>query len=109
MKLVENQYLREQILSRMKELNWKDSDLLRDAAERGMKIDAPRWTKYKKNQTGQITDDVLLWVATRLGIDINLRFGRPVLIGSEIKWTIQPYDEVEALRRLNEMFPKKDK
>lgn len=103
MKLVENEYLRQQVLKRIAELGWKDSFLLNDAAERGMKIAPARWSQYKKNKSGQITDEMLYWIATRIGIDINLRFGKPVFDGKKIEWTIQPYNELECIKKVNSL------
>lgn len=106
MKLTENQFLREQILLRLKELDLKDHELIKDAEERGQKIEASRWTKYKKNKAGGITDDTLVWISTRLGIDIAIRFGKPVFDGTNINWTIQKYDELSIIKKLNQMYPK---
>lgn len=107
MKLTDNEFLRNAILDRLAEIGWRDSDLIKDAEERGRKIEPSSWTKYKKNKAGQIKDDTLVWVATRLGIDINLRFGKPVFDGKSINWKISPFDELKALQKLNEMYPKK--
>ena len=107
MKLTDNEFLREQIIKRLAEIGWKDSDLIKDAEERGRKIEPSSWTKYKKNKAGQIKDDTLVWVATRLGIDIALRFGKPVFDGKSINWKIPPFDELAALTKLYQMYPKK--
>lgn len=107
MKLVENEFLREQILKRLSEIGWKDSDLIKDADERGQKIEASRWTKYKKNKNGQITDDTLVWIAVRLGIDIAIRFGKPVFDGNKIDWVISKYDELAAIIKIQQLYPKK--
>lgn len=100
MKLVSDEYLRSLIFNRLKELEWKDGDLFRDAEQRGMTIDPARWSKYKKNKSGQITDEVLIWIATRLGIDISLRYGKPVVKDNKIVWEVQKYDENECLKKL---------
>ena len=107
MKLTDNDFLREQILKRLTEIGWKDSDLIKDADERGQKIEASRWTKYKKNKSGQITDETLVWIAVRLGIDIVIRFGKPVFDGKMIDWKIQDYNELEIIKRLNQFYPNK--
>lgn len=105
MKLTDHEILRSHILKRIEELGWRDSDLLRDADERGMKIDPSRWSKYRKNQSGQITDETLFWIATRLGIDINIRIGKPVVKEGQIDWVVAPYDELQILKRLKQLYP----
>jgi len=107
MKLTDNDFLRKEVIKRLEEIDWKDSDLFTDAEERGMKIEPSRWSKYKKNKSGQITDDTLVWICIRIGIDIAVRFGKPVFDGKEIKWTILPYSEIDCIRKLQQTYPKK--
>lgn len=106
MKLTDDEFLREQVLKRLSEMNWRDSELIRDAAERGVKIEVSSWTKYKKNKSGQITDKVLYWICTRIGINIVRRYGNPVYDGTKIVWVIPPYDELQCLTRLKEVYGK---
>jgi hypothetical protein len=106
MRLTDDEYLREQVFKRLKEMGWKDSDLIKDGEERGTKIEPSRWTKYKKNKSGQITDDVLYWICIRIGIDINLRYGKPVFDGNKITWSIPPYNELSCLQNLTKIFGK---
>lgn len=106
MKLVDNPKLKEHILKRLYEIDWKDIDLIKDAEERGIKIEANRWTKYKKGKSGAITDETLVWIATRLGIDINLRFGKPIFDGEKITWTISKYDELQCILKIQQLYPK---
>ena len=40
------------------------------------------------------------------GIDINLRYGKPVFDGNKITWTIPPYSEINCLLKLKEVFGK---
>jgi|SRR6187399_1481364 len=106
MKLVEDEYLRSQLFKRLKELEWKDVDLFNDAASKGIKIEASRWAKYKKNRSGQITDDTLLWICTRIGINVSLHYGEPIFNGTNIVWVIPPYDQEKCLQRLDLIFSK---
>jgi len=106
MRLVEDENLRKEVLKRLSEMQWRDADLIRDAEERGCKISASCWTKYKKNKSGQITDDVLFWICVRIGINVVLRFGEPVISGNKITWVIPKYDEIEALKRLKLIYGK---
>lgn len=83
----------------------KDADLLRDLEERGVLIQRSRWSKYKTNKKGGITDEQLLFVATRLGIIINITFGKPVIKDGVIYREVGKYNEQEAMDRLGLMFP----
>jgi len=108
MKLTENTVLKEHIMARIVEFGWKDQNLIADAESRGFIIDRYRWSKYKNGKKGSITDDTLLWVATRLGIDISVRLGKPVIKDGKTTWEVPPYDENKALERLNILFPKEN-
>lgn len=105
MKLVEDDYIREQILKRLHDLEMSDADLLRDVEERGMPINQSRWSKYKTNKKGQITDEQLLFIATRLGIYISVCVGKPQIENGKIKFTVTPFNELEALTLLKKVFP----
>jgi len=104
MKLTDDEFLRSEVLKRLREMHWKDADLIRDGEERGCKISASCWTKYKKNKKGQITDDVLFWICTRIGINVVRRYGNPIWNGTKLIWVIPPYNEIEALTKLKEMY-----
>jgi hypothetical protein len=107
--LTKNTFLRTEILKRIKELDYSYSDLIKDAAERGMDIKPERLSKYVKAKSGGITEEQLLWIATRLGIFINLNFGKPVFEGGKLLYKITPYSEIECLRKLQQVFPPKTK
>ena len=106
MNLVNNERLREEVLTRMEKLDFTAAFLCADAAERGMVIKADRFSKYVKGKKGGLTDEQLLWVATRLGIYININIGKPVLSEGKLKWVISPYQEQECLNRLKLIFGK---
>ena len=105
MKLVENPILRGHILTRLKQLSMTDSALLTDLEERGMPINASRWSKYKNNKKGQITDEQLMFISVRLGIRISLNFGVPQVVNGKIVYTIPKYSETESITLLKRMFP----
>ena len=90
MNLTKNTILREAIIGRLKELGMSYSELLKDAAERGMKIAPARMSKYVKNKYGGMTEEQLLWVATRLGIYINLNLGKITMEGGKPTFKITP-------------------
>ncbi len=106
MNLVNNERLREEVMVRMEKLGFTASFLCADAAERGMAITRDRFSKYVKGKKGGLTDEQLLWVATRLGIYININLGKPVISEGKLKWVISPYQEQECLNRLKLIFGK---
>jgi hypothetical protein len=107
MNLTKNNTLRTEILNRIKELDYTYSYLINDASERGMVIKPERLSKYVKGKSGGITEEQLLWLATRLGIYINLNFGRLINDNGKLTYKIPPYDELEALLTLSKVFPPK--
>ena len=107
MNLTKNNSLRTEILKRIEELDYKYSFLVEDASERNMTIKPERISKYIKGKSGGITEEQLIWLATRLGIYINLNFGKPVFDKGKITYQITPYNEAEALTKLNQLFPPK--
>jgi hypothetical protein len=107
MNLTKNNTLREEILKRIKELDCSYAFIINDAKERGMDIAPERLSKYIKSKSGGITEDQLVWVATRLGIFINLNFGKLVFDEGKALFKITPYSELECLQRLNKIFPRK--
>lgn len=106
MNLVNNERLREEVLTRMEKLDFTAAFLCADAAERGMVIKPDRFSKYVKGKKGGLTDEQLLWVATRLGIYINIHFGKPIMREGKLEWVISPYQEQECLNRLKIIFGK---
>jgi hypothetical protein len=106
MNLADNDYLREIILGRLKELDWKDAHLLRDAEERGYPINRSRYSRWKNGRKGSLNDDNLHWIMERLGIKYSVNFGSPVVRGGKLVWVIDRYDELSALKRINILFKK---
>lgn len=109
MNLTKNNQLRKLILDRIKELDYSYSFIMKDALERGMDIKPERLSKYVKGKSGGITEEQLLWIATRVGIFINLNFGKPVFEDGKLKYDITPYSELECLVKLKQIFPPKTK
>jgi len=107
--LTKNPRLREKILERLKELDYTQSFLIKDASERNMDIKPERLSRYLKNKSGGLTEDQLLWVATRLGIFLNINFGNLVVEEGVAKFVIPPYNELEILKKLKLIFPPKIK
>lgn len=104
MKLADNNKLKKIVFDRLTEINMRPAELIKDAEERGMKINASSFSKYKKGEKGGLTDEQLLWVCCRLDIKINVNFGEATLEGNNIKWVIPKFDELKAIKNINKFF-----
>lgn len=109
MNLTKNTFLKTKIQERLKELEYTQSFLINDASERGMMIKPERLSRYLNSKSGGITEDQLIWVATRLGIFINLNFGKLILEEGKATFIIGRYNEGEVLAKLKLLFPKPEK
>lgn len=107
MNLVKNTFLRTEILKRFEELDYTQRFIINDASERGMDIKPERLSKYLKGKPGGITEEQLVWLSTRLGIYVNINFGKAVFENGKLMYKVSRYDEAETLKMLNRIFPKK--
>jgi len=85
--------------------NGKQKYLIQDAAKRGMSITTPRLSRYLKGELAGLTEDQILWVATRLGVFINVGYGKPVLTDGMLRYEVSEYKEEECLSVLSRIFP----
>ena len=114
MNLAHNKLLRELIDKRMGEvfgkparnnpINGNRNAFVKDAAERGMPISTSRLAKYLHGTPGGLTEEQILWTATRLGIFIHINLGTPVFADGVLKYEILPYEESVAIKELNRIF-----
>jgi len=104
MKLAESSKLKKIIFDRLDEAQMRPTDLIKDAEERGMKINASSFSKYKKGEKGGLTDEQILWICCRLDITINLNFGNATIDNNQIKWVIPKFDELKAIKNINKIF-----
>lgn len=102
--LSKNEELRSLIVKRLKEVFKYQRHLIKDAEERGMHLTASRLNKYVKGHEGGINEEQILWIATRLGIYINLGLGKPVLKDGKLQYEVTEYDERESLKMLSKIF-----
>lgn len=117
MNLTNDGQLRKMIVDRMGEVfnspnrtanlkfSGKQGAFIKDAASRGVIISNSRLSKYLNGLKGGITEDQILWVATRLGIFVNVGYGKPVLINGKLSYEVGDYNESECLARLARIFP----
>lgn len=108
MNLAADEELRAEITKRIFELGFKQSFLVNDASERGYKLDKHRLSKYLKGKGG-LTEEQVLWLAVRLGIDVVYGIGKPVISGGILSFKVAPYNEEMAIKKLNFVFSKHGK
>ena len=105
MNLTLDNEIRAHIKQRMKDLNFTQAFICEDAKERGEIIDKHRLSKYLSGKKGGISDRHLLWIATRLGVYINIKIGKQHRMpNGDIEWKLSPYNEIECLTRINILF-----
>lgn len=111
----ESSRLREELHKRLKELYpshkgllFKNIDVVKDAAERGFKIDAGTLSRYISGNTknSSLSEEQLIWLCIRYGITIRLVFGEPNITANGVELVIPPYNENKSLEKLRQIFKK---
>lgn len=98
----DSKVLKKHIHDRLKELypsnaesGFKNSSVIKDAKERGFKIDAGQISRYfngKPDQQNKLSENQVIWLAIRYGINIQLVVNSP------------KFNEAEALIKLKQIF-----
>lgn len=104
--------LKEELLKRLKELyptnvgyGFKNSAVVKDASERGVKIEAGQLSRYfGKGKKNVLSEEQLIWLSFRYGIIIQLSLGMPVLQDGKITFVVQKFDEARSLKLLKELY-----
>lgn len=111
-----NQELKAELINRWLQLDvystagtqQRHKEIVDDAADRApwMKITSDRLSKWLNGESKFLSDKQVLWLATRYGIDVDTYIGMPVVKKGEITFEVQPYNELECLRKVKKKFPK---
>jgi len=117
MNLTKNTQIKAALQKRWKELDIKKmSIVITDAKERApeMKITSDKLSKwmsdYKHNgKAVRLTESQVMWLCVRWCIPVSLTIGNPTLSEGKLKYVIPKYNELEALKMLKIVFPKKEK
>ncbi len=105
-----NEKLRKAIIDRIESLGLNQRDVMRDAAEKGYKLPIDMLNRYltKGDTRGTLREEQIVWLATRYGVYLQLKIGKPVITPpNKLSYEVGEYNEEEALRILNQLFPKK--
>lgn len=91
---------------RMTELSLTPSAVVKDAKERGVKIDSASLSKYlhTPDSVGGLPEEAILFLALRWGIKVHLVVGTPTIVNNKMSISLPPYDEEEALKQVKAIF-----
>lgn len=94
------------IILRMEQLKKSSSTIIKEAESHGVKIEFSSLSKYLKhgNVKGGLSEELIIWLATFLGIDIVLIVGTPKIVDGKLKINLPDYDEEKAKAKLKVIF-----
>jgi len=94
------------LMKRIEQLKLKPAGMIKDAETHNMKIDSSSFSRYLKsgNVKGSLSEEAIVWLCTRYGIDLMLLAGTPKIVDGKLKIELPPYSEVLALSRLKLIF-----
>jgi len=94
------------LLQRIGELKLRPTDIIKDAEALNMKIESASLSKYLKhgNIKGALSEELIIWLATRYGVDVYLMVGTPRIDGGKLKIELPQYDEKKSLAKLKTIF-----
>jgi len=92
------------LLKRWEELELKNSQIIKDAEERGMILTKSNMSNYRGSDPSKIhglTQAQVLWLCFRYGINILITIGQPIVKDGEIVYEISKYNELDCIKNLN--------
>lgn len=111
----ESKEINSALLKRLKELypsnigfGFKNAVVVKDAAERGVKIDAGQLSRYfsPKRQKNTLSEEQIIWLCFRYGIFIRVTVGEPVVREGKLYYEVPRFDEARALNNLKLLYGK---
>lgn len=109
----DNKEIKEALLNRLKHLypsnigfGFKNSMVVKDAQERGVKIAAESISRYfsPKQQKNTLSEEQLIWLCFRYGITIRVNVGEPVVRDGKLYFEVPRFDEAKALHNLKLIY-----
>lgn len=94
------------LIQRVKELGLRPTDIIKDAEALGVKIESASLSKYLKhgNIKGALSEELIIWLSIRYGIDVYLMVGTPKIEDGKLKIDLPEYNEKKALAKLKVIF-----
>ena len=104
--------LKEELLKMLKELyptnvgyGFKNSAVVTDALERGVKIEAGQLSRYfGKGKKNILSEDQIIWLSFRYGINIQLAIGVPIVKDGKVYYEVSKFNEARALQTLKLLY-----
>lgn len=104
--------LKEELLKRLKELyptnvgyGFKNSAVVKDASERGVKIEAGQLSRYfGKGKKNVLSEEQLIWLSFRFGINIQLAIGVPAIKDGKVHFEVPAFNEAKSLQILKLIY-----
>ena len=98
--------IRKLIQERFHSLDLSSTQVVDDAAERGMAFTKASLSKYLNhgNIASTLSEENIILICTRWGITINLYIGNAVMEKDKIKFVLPKYNEEECLNNLKKVF-----
>jgi hypothetical protein len=95
--------------SRLEEIGINYSRVVEDANDRGMKFTNSALSRFLKsgNVNGSLTEESIVWLCFRYGIEVQLIVGSPLLDNGKLKLKIPPYNEDKCLSVIETIYGKK--
>jgi hypothetical protein len=87
--------IRKLLIERLSELNKSNSDVVKDARSRGREITNSSFGRFINhgNVKSTLSQEDVVWLCFRYGIEIQLMVGSPKVIDGKITLTIPKYNE----------------
>ncbi len=105
----ESPELRKAIKDRFNEQKLTLQAISDDAALYGVNINIYSLSKYLNNsKIANLTEEVVIWIAFRWGIYVNVLIGNPQIKNDRLSSVILPYDEERCLRFLKHKYGDKN-
>jgi hypothetical protein len=103
--LKSSETLRDALKDRWKKLGLTQLAVVKDANERKINMTKEALNKYinRPYSLGALNQQQITWLAWRYDIPVFLKVGEPS--DKNVKYTINEYDELRALKRLAKVYP----
>lgn len=97
--------IRKLLKMRFEELGVNYSRVVEDANMREMKFTNSSLSRFMKsgNVNGSLTEENIIWLCFRWGIEIQLLVGTPKVANGKVELTLPPYNEEKCLLILEKL------
>ncbi len=103
----ESKRIREVLMQRFDELKLIPRVIVADARKRGMgftEASLSRYLKHGNEIKGTLSEENIIWLTIRYGIEVKLYVGKPSFDGKSINFKVMPYNEEKCLADLKKYW-----